>query len=219
MFDAIARRLGGVLVLGAVVALALPVGALAGKGSGGSSSFDAFTSTLDTALTASCGYSTSDVFAAWGDTAQYSLVPGGDVEAKKHGWKLSGSASVVASKSLLGSGRRAIGLGPGGQATTQSFCVTLDSPTTRFVVDAPADPTATLRVDVVSPCSTGSCSMPIGWVYGGDPGLRPVSPMLLFANLTALLSPDGLATAQLRFTAERGSWKVDDVYVDPFRRV
>lgn len=211
MTDAMMRRLTAIGALLAVAALALPFGAPAGTG--------VLAGPTEALLGDGCGIATSKVFAKWGDPGLYYLVPGGDVETKRHGWTFADSASVVASKSLLGTGSRAVGLGAGGRATTQPFCVTHDSPTTRFVVNAPKDPLARLRVDVVAPCLLGTCVTPIGWVAGGSPGLRPSQPMLLLANLTSVLSSNGRVSLQLRFTAEIGSWTVDDVYVDPFRRV
>jgi hypothetical protein len=45
----------------------------------------------------------------------------------------------------------------------------------------------------------------------------PTEPMLILANITGVLSLDGLTTtAQLRFTARGTSYKIDDLYVDPF---
>jgi hypothetical protein len=48
---------------------------------------------------------------------------------------------------------------------------------------------------------------------------QPTLPQVLLANATGILSLDGLTSnVQLRLTAlGTASWKVDDVYVDPWK--
>ena len=38
------------------------------------------------------------------------------------------------------------------------------------------------------------------------------------SNLGGLLSPTGMTPISVKFTAVGGSWQVDDLYVDPYRR-
>ena len=48
---------------------------------------------------------------------------------------------------------------------------------------------------------------------------QPTIPMPVVANLLALL-PDGNTAVAFRFTPQdsSGDWRIDDVYVDPYRR-
>jgi len=210
---ALARLIAVPCTLALVLALALPAVASAGTGTSDLSDY------ATTVTTASCKYSTSSVFAPWGDPAFYYLVPGGNAEAKKHGWTFSGAASVGSGTSLL-AGRKSFSLDTGGQATSPEFCLTLDAPTMRFVVNDPGKTSAALKVEGLVECAWGgTCTIPLGTISSSGKGLRLVPPMYLLANVSALFSNNGLTSMQLRFTSTSGKWDLDDVYVDPFKRV
>jgi hypothetical protein len=109
---------------------------------------------------------------------------------------------------------------PGGSdATTASTCIGLDSPTLRFFVRNDGDPDAGLRVSVIVHTLLGPLTLPIGTVDGTD-SWHPTPPLLLLANLTALpIVNDGTARVELRFrpVGSGGDWRIDDVYVDPWK--
>ena len=158
-----------------------------------------------------CGYATSQVFAAFGDTNQYYLAPGGNAETTP-AWPTSGSATLAAGKGILGTGSKVFALKAGASVTSPSFCVSLDSPTLRFSVKDPGVSGAALRVDVLGTSSSGSTySLQIAKINSGKAGVRLVDPSYLIANLAALLSSSGTTQVQLRFTSESGSWQVDDI--------
>jgi hypothetical protein len=69
-----------------------------------------------------------------GDTADYSLAPGGNFESGTAGWTLSNGAKVVTGNETLGvsSGSKALQLPLGGSATSPAFCVDESNPHFRF---------------------------------------------------------------------------------------
>ena len=57
----------------------------------------------------------------------------------------------------------------------------------------------------------------LGSVDGTD-SWHPTHTFLLLANLTALpIVNDGTASIRLRFAPHGGDWRIDDVYVDPWK--
>ena len=59
-----------------------------------------------------------------------------------------------------------------------------------------------------------------GWEFrqAGTDAWRPTPAFLLLANLTALpIVNDSTASIRLRFTPHGGDWRIDDVYVDPWK--
>ena len=213
------RRPLGALVLAFAVAIAVPTAALAGK-SGSSRSIGSGTviSSVVDIVDPSCGYPTTQAFKAFGDPARYFLAPGGDAESSR--WAGAGGASVVAGNGVLGTGSFSYGLPQGASVTSGSFCVSLDSPTVRFSVKDPGVAGAVLRLDVLWTSPLGATvALPISTVFSGKPGVRLVDPSLMLTNLAALVGPGRTTSVSLRITAVRGPWQVDDVYVDPYKRV
>jgi hypothetical protein len=98
-------------------------------------------------------------------------------------------------------------------------CVDLDSPTVRLFVQNSGDPLSTLEVTVVVQTILGRETLPVGVVTGSE-DWRPTAPMLLLANLTSVASlDDGTADIQIRLTprGDGADWRIDDVYVDPWK--
>ncbi|MEH3055150.1 MAG: hypothetical protein PGN13_14320 [Patulibacter minatonensis] len=69
-----------------------------------------------------------------GDSADYSLAPGGDFESGAQGWTLSGSAAVTSGNESLGvsAGSKALRMPIGSTATSPSFCIDETNPHFRF---------------------------------------------------------------------------------------
>jgi hypothetical protein len=168
-----------------------------------------------------CGQPMSQVFLRFADVAFYYRAPGGDAESQRD-WLLEGGAGIVPGNEPFGvtKGTRSLALPRGSRATTGSICVGVDSPTVRFLVRDPGIRAAALRVEVLWLGALGERRvLTIGRIASMRAGWRPVLPLLAVANLSALASADGTRAIQLRFTAERGTWRVDGLYVDPFCRV
>src|SRR3954464_16029724 len=81
--------------------------------------------------TSACdGAELSQPFAAFGDSAYYKLVPGGNFESGLSGWSVSGGAKVVSGG--ISTGHSALSLPAGASVTTPVSCVNAGAPSFRF---------------------------------------------------------------------------------------
>lgn len=153
-------------------------------------------------------------FAPWADFAQYTLVGDGDFTGGAAGWELDGADLVDDNEpwNVHGSGTpRALRLRAGDSATTPPICVTLAHPTMRFFLRNHGGLLGSLTVEVVT---SSGLVLPVGIVPGliGDDDWNPSAPLAVVGNLV-----DG--EVSFRFTADgRGSYVIDDVYVDPYKK-
>jgi hypothetical protein len=150
------------------------------------------------------------IFSAFHDNALYTLAPDGDFEAGAAGWALSdGAAAVDESSSIqLGAalGAKSLELATGASATTPAFCVEHGFPSFRFVTRG----AGVLRVQVLY---ADGKSTKTGRIKAGD--AWKVTRKLSLAQGRFHVKAGQSASVQLRFTASRGSVRMDDVYIDP----
>jgi hypothetical protein len=153
-------------------------------------------------------------FERWNDFAQYTLVGDGDLTGGAAGWRLDGADLVADNEPWYvhgGDTPRALRLRAGDSATTPPICVSLAHPTMRFFLRNRGGLLGALKVDVVT---RGGLTLPVGVVPGllGD-DWAPSPPLLVVGNLL----DDEVA---FRFTAIGlgGTWTIDDVYVDPYKK-
>jgi hypothetical protein len=164
----------------------------------------------------------SHPFAKWGDNADYKPVPRGSFEAGAAGWQLSGGAKIVAGNETYkvagAADKYSLELPSGSKAISPSVCVGLDDPTLRYFVRKNSGLLSTMAVSVRVETSLGLvATVPIGVDLGGS--WHPSLPTLVVANLLPLLPGDKTAV-QFQFTPLLGGdWQIDDVYVDPYRRI
>jgi hypothetical protein len=162
----------------------------------------------------------AQVFARYLDPMSYELVPGGTFEDGAAGWNLSGGAAVVAGNEPADvadvDGTRSLSLPAGSSAETPPICVGLSEPTLRFFAKRDSGLLSTMLVSVEFQLANGTwLTIPNGVDLGG--GWHPSLPLPVIANLLPLLPPDRTAI-KFKFTPLLGgNWKIDDVYVDPFR--
>jgi hypothetical protein len=145
-------------------------------------------------------------FARWGDTALYTLTPGGSFESAASGWTLTGRAAVVAGSSPFASGRSSLSLPAGTSALSPPICVEKGYPSWRFAARSAG---GKLAVEVVYPQKAKenvTVTPTASW------GLTPV------LRLSQGQFGSGAAYIQFRLTALGATVGVDDVYVDPFLR-
>jgi hypothetical protein len=174
-----------------------------------------------TTSASTCNYgAASHPFATWGDPASYTLVPGGSFEAGAPGWTLGGGARILAGNESFyvhsALDRYALAIPPGGSATTAPFCVSLLRPTIRLFVANGGSSTSRLRVRVVYRGLLGILGVLDGGTITAGPAWK-ASPIML-ATLNA---PLGTKAAQFVFTPadSTGTWRIDDLYVDPWVNV
>jgi hypothetical protein len=203
------RTVGAWLV--AVAALAIALAAPAGAATGD--------------LVGACPSSTYEQpFAPWLDFASYVLAPNGGFESGADGWSLDGAASVVAENERFyvhgPADTASLSLPSGSAATTSSMCVDAWSPDLRFFARNSGSLLSTLKVEVLYTDTLGqSRALPVAVLVAGS-RWQPTLPVAFLANLTAPpLVTDGTTSVAFRFTplGSWSGWKIDDVYVDPFK--
>jgi hypothetical protein len=165
---------------------------------------------------------TEQPFTRFGDSSYYALVSNGALESGTVDWTLSKASVVSGNETFFVHSTRdthSLSLPQGSSATTRAFCVGLDKPAMRFFSKSSGTGLlSSLRVDVLFESSLGlTLSLPIGTI--SPHGAWDASPKLLIvANLLPLL-PNQQTPVAFRFTPQgTGTWSVDDVYVDPYRR-
>jgi hypothetical protein len=161
-------------------------------------------------------------FLRWLDPLQYTLVPNGGFEQGATGWTLAGGARVVSGNEPYyvrsTSDRFSLSLPAGSSATSRPVCVELLDSVARFVVKGPL--LRSLKVEVLYEDRYGKVQAVSLLPTAGLGSWQPSLPHLLLANvnLANVFCPDGESTAvALRFRPiGLSSWRIDDVYVDPF---
>ena len=176
-----------------------------------------------------CGYEAEHPFLRFLDPLPYTLAPDGGFEADAAGWKLSGGAKVVSGNEsfyLSGFGTKSLQIPSGGSATSPPMCVGLILPVVRFVATG-GTLLSTLKVEAVWTDTAGgqrSLALP-PVVLGGARNWAPTLPLLQLGGVLNALTLNGLTTSMsFRFTPRgglfgSGTWKIDDVYVDPWKTV
>ncbi|MFL5895297.1 MAG: hypothetical protein ACJ76Z_09295 [Thermoleophilaceae bacterium] len=161
----------------------------------------------------------SQPFLPWADVAQYTLAPGGSFEPGSKGWSLDGASVAGGNEpyNVTSEGdSRSLNIPGGASATSRSICVGLAHPDLRFFAKG-SNATAVLNVEVLFEDSLGNVlSAPVGAVTGSS-GWGLSAPMPVVANLLPLL-PGSYTPVAFRFSASGGSFRIDDVYVDPIYR-
>ena len=176
-------------------------------------------------VVAACTRSTYEQpFTPWLDFANYVLAPNGGLESGAAGWSLDGGATVVAGNESFyvrdAHDTRSLSLPAGSTATTSSMCVDAASPDLRLFVRNSGSLLSTLKVDVLyTDALEQSRALTVAVLVAGSTW-QPTLPIPVLANLTAPpLVTDGTTSVAFRFTPQGswGNWKIDDVYVDPFK--
>jgi hypothetical protein len=167
-------------------------------------------------------YSSSQVFLPFADVANYTLAPGANFESGASSWNLSGAGVVSGDNEPFNVGgasdSSSLAISSGGVATSPAMCVGIQNPTLRiFYKRTSGSIVSGLRVDALFEDSLGNTqSLTIG-TLGGVTGAWKLSPqMAIVANLLPLLD-EGTPVA-FRFTANSGTYQIDDVYVDPWSK-
>lgn len=178
-------------------------------------------------------------FAKYGDTADYSLAPGGDFEAT-NGWSFTGGAKLVSGNENLGvkAGRSSLNLPVGATATSPEFCVDASHPHFRFAAK-PSNSMAGYDALVIYRDAAGkfkeaqfTSSRDVTW---GDGKWSP-SKLSPLATSIPLTQTGGIATVKIKFVSTGnlvavgigfwgkftggsvGTTSIDSLMIDPYRR-
>jgi hypothetical protein len=175
-------------------------------------------------LVGDCGYTYVQPFRPWLDLANYALVPDGGLESGADGWRLDGGAAVANENenfSVRDPGdSKSLSLPAGSSATTSSVCIAATSPDLRFFARKDGSMLSTLKVEVLYTGLFGQPRALTVAILTGGQSWQPTVPIAFLTNLTLLpLLTDGTTSVAFRFTPLGSSteWRVDDVYVDPFK--
>lgn len=151
-----------------------------------------------------------------GDDNPYWLVNGGDFESMASRWFGSGISRSYENEpwQVGGSwdGTSASLDRAGAVLSAPGMCVTDTEPTVRFFYKAPGTPGARLAVKMRT---TSAVTSHVKTVYldGSVPGWRLSAPL----SITDSTDVTGTQNLLLDFVSQGGAWKIDDVYVDPWK--
>lgn len=156
------------------------------------------------------GAQSSQPFAAWGDSAAYQLLPGGDFESGS--WTLAGGAQIVADSepfAATGSlGAGALSLPAGATATSPLTCLGAAYPSLRMFAGGLGNVNVTILA--------GGQSISVGTIHSGG-SWAPSKSLSTNGALNGLLN-GGTANVSVQLIGLSGSPEVDDVFVDPWQR-
>jgi hypothetical protein len=157
-------------------------------------------------------------FLPWLDPASYVLLDNGSLE-DAGGWTLAGGATLAAGNEpwrVHGAGdASALSLPSGSSATSPPLCTTLFHPTLRFFAANGGSPLSLLKVEAIATVAGVRLTLPVAVLPAGS-AWQPTAPLPFLDFLLAPLT----GPVQFRFTPVGlgpGGWRVDDVYVDPFK--
>jgi hypothetical protein len=169
---------------------------------------------------ATCDTSASQPFARFGDYSNYVLVPGGSFESGAPGWQLKGGSGVVSGNEPYyvhgKKDRYSLSIPAGGSATTPPMCFAFGDWHLRLFAQSSSTNLSSLRVNVVVRSLCGLLSILDGGTVSDDNTWSP-SPRIKLAltNITGLLATDSVS---FQFVpGDRASWRIDDVYIDPWK--
>ena len=161
------------------------------------------------------GDTAAQIFSPWGDNRYYTPLLGGDAESSR-GWDLAGGAAINLGNEpwqVWGvSDRSSVRLTSGSRASLTSPVSLAED--VRFFVQRPSDPGARLQVSIRVLSLIGTAQTAVSYLEAGSPGWGasdsyPV-PDLLGAFGSQLITVSVVNVGS-------GTWRVDDVSMDPWR--
>ena len=162
----------------------------------------------------------SKPFLPWGDPGDYFLASNGGLERGASGWTLAGGATVVSDNEAFAVNdardTRSLELPAGAAAVSGVSCVGINRPSMRFFVrQSGGGAAAYLRVDALFEDAAGTTrAMTIG-ALGASDSWQPAPVLAITPSLLPLL-PDAQTPVAFQFAATGGTFRVDDIYVDPY---
>jgi hypothetical protein len=166
-----------------------------------------------------CETEASQPFRPWSDRANYVLLPGGSFEDGAPGWSLKGGAGIGPGNESFyvraATDRRSLYLPEGAVVTTPTMCFDLGDWHLRFFVRKAEAGSGSVRVTVVVKTLLGVLTILDGGSVGAN-GYWSPSPRvgLLLSNVTSLV---GTRAVAFRFRATGTDFRIDDVYLDPWK--
>jgi hypothetical protein len=162
-------------------------------------------------------------FSQWGDQRNYVLAPDGGFEAGAQGWDLDGGAAPVEGNEAFylnsASDDTSLSLPAGSSAGSPPVCMDIGTPSFRMVARNTGDPSSRLRVTASYKLLGLLRTQTLGTVTNGGQWAPTASQstVLTLSTIVGTLIPSAI---EIRVTPldAKGSWQVDDLYIDPFAR-
>jgi hypothetical protein len=162
------------------------------------------------------------LLASYGDSHEYTILPGSRFDSGTAGWTLQGASVASEGKTNPVTGSlHSLVLGAGGEVVSPAFCVSSEYPSFRFF---------TRRVSGFGGGSGLSVNLRFknddGWAREVNSGSLntgsnwELTPVLGLASVLPLWQPEATLKVQLviRAGGYYGSWAIDDVFIDPYRK-
>jgi hypothetical protein len=162
----------------------------------------------------------SQPFAAFGDGASYSSLPGGSFEEGTAGWSLTNASVVSGNESYnVAGGSHSLATQPTGTAISPAFCVSEEDPTIRFFARQTSGSWAVLNVIMLWQDSSGASHYTTVASLQSGTAWKP-SPIISLADSLPIWQDGETVSVRLVLKPEQygGAWAVDDGYVDPRMR-
>ena len=161
------------------------------------------------------------LLSSYGDSHEYTILPGSRFDSGTAGWTLQGASVVSEGKTnpVTGS-QHSLVLSAGGEVVSPAFCVSSEYPSFRFFTRH------------LSGYGGGGLSVNLrfrdnyGWTHEvNSASVNPSSgweltQVLGLASVLPLWQPEATLKVQLVIHAGgySGSWAIDDVFIDPYRK-
>jgi hypothetical protein len=169
-------------------------------------------------------FSLEQPFLRWLDPLNYTPAPNGGLEAGATSWQLRGGAQVVSgNESFFVGGSEDLSslyLPTSSSATTGTTCVELLDPVVRLFVRNQGSLLGALKVEALYKDALGIDRATKVALVVGTSSWKPTIPIPFLAHLShPPLVTDGHVDVAFRFTpvGPGSAWRIDDVYVDPFK--
>jgi hypothetical protein len=155
-----------------------------------------------------------------GDLSSYVLVPGGSFETGTTGWTLGRGAAVVSGNEpwkVHGTkDSHSLYIPSGSSVTTPPMCFGTGDWHMRFFAASSSSSLSSLQVRVRVKSLLGVLSILDGGTIRTGTAWQPTPKLsLLLTNLTGLLTTDAVSFQLV--PSDRASWRIDDVYLDPWK--
>ena len=178
-----------------------------------------------------CGYAASNPFLRFLDPLPYTLAPDGGFEAGAAGlaalrWR-EGRRPGTSRSTLSGPGTKSLQLPAGSSARRARRCASGCSCRSSASSTQGGALLSSLKVEAVWTNAAGGQSsiVLLPGVLGGSGAWAPTLPLLQLGGALNALTLNGLTTQMsFRFTPKggllgSGTWRIDDVYVDPWKTI
>jgi hypothetical protein len=159
----------------------------------------------------------SQLLSGFGDLNYYAPIDEGTFEGSTDAWTLNDAKIVDGNEPwnvVSSTDSQSLSLSSGGSATSPSFCIDSHSPSFRFFAEnTSGGKKSRLYVSVQLTDAQGNTVSTQACPMHGRGNSWELSPSFAFNPLDT-----GTVSAQIEFSTTHGSWRIDDVLLDPYAK-